>query len=127
MPKSTKSKQDLSIPKISPENQRWFRMGKLNEKRHVDMTEEEKENIALCKGTKHSHPCKNPMFRCTVCGNYGCSQVEADKCTDQAFKNDKCLQCGSVGDRVPLMKNEVDEYIAKWNEEVPEVKEQEEK
>lgn len=118
-----KTKRDINIPKISPENQRWFRMGKLNEKHHIDMTEEEKANIALCTGTKHTHPCKNPMFRCTVCGNYGCSQVEADKCTDQAFKNDKCLQCGAQGDRVPLMKDEVDEYVAKWNEEVPEIKE----
>jgi len=110
---------------VSPEFKHWLRGNKLNQKRHLDMTEEEKANIALCTGTKAGHPCKNPMYRCTECGNYGCAQVEADKCTDQAFKNDKCLQCGAQGNRVPLLKHEVAEYVAKWNEEVPEVKEQE--
>lgn len=110
---------------VSPEFKRWMRGGKLNQKRSIDMTEEEKAKIALCTGTKAGHPCKNPMFRCSECGNYGCSQVEADKCTDQGFKADKCLQCGSMGTRIPLLKDEVEEYIARWNEEVPEVKEQE--
>jgi len=85
----------------------------------MDMSPEEKANIATCTGTKDSHPCKNPIFRCDACGNYGCDQEVLDKCTEQGFKNDKCLHCGSVGTRIPLMKQEMAEYITAWEKEVP--------
>jgi hypothetical protein len=111
------------MPKMTPDNQNqkpsnktifWPRGGRLNQKRHVDMTEEEKANIAGCPGEKAGHPCKNPVFRCPECGNYGCAQEVPDKCTAQGFKNDKCLHCGTVGSRIPVMENEYAKYIAEW-------------
>lgn len=95
------------MPDVFDQTKFWYRGGKLNQKKHIDLTEAEKANIALCKGTKQNHPCKNPVFRCSECGNYGCSQEVADKCDAQAFKNDKCLQCGAVGTRIPVMKDEL--------------------
>ncbi|MEQ8153701.1 MAG: hypothetical protein ABRQ25_02230 [Clostridiaceae bacterium] len=109
------------MPEVFPNNKLWRRGGHLNQKRHIDMTEEEKTNVAKCTGIKASHVCKNPVFRCSECGNYGCDQEVADKCTAQAFKNDKCLQCGSVGTRIPVMKDELDKFIAEWEKEVAEV------
>lgn len=113
------------MPRVFPNNKFWLRGGHMNQKRHIDMTEEEKAHISRCTGKKGgtNHPCKNPMYRCTECGNYGCSQENLDTCSDQGFKNDKCLHCGATGTRIPIMENELAEYIAKWQEEVPEVKE----
>ena len=105
--------------KVFPNYKHWLRGGKLNQKRHVDMTEEELKNIALFKGIKESHPCKNPLFLCTECGNYGCSQEVLDKCTEQGFKGDKCLHCGSVGTRVPIMQDQFDRIMKDWENEVP--------
>lgn len=78
------------------------------------MTEEEKEKVARCTGIKAEHPCKNPVFRCTECGNYGCDQEVIDKCTAQGFKNDKCLNCGAVGTRMPVMEDELAQYVEAW-------------
>lgn len=78
------------------------------------MTDAEKVHIAWCEGIKSDHPCKNPIFRCAACGNYGCAQEVIDKCSAQGFKNDKCLQCGAVGSRIPVMKDQLDDIIAKW-------------
>lgn len=91
-----------------------MRGGQLNQKRHIEMSEDEKIHIAHCPGMKGDHPCKNPIFRCSECGNYGCAQEVADKCTDQGFKNDKCLHCGAMGSRIPIMENEFAIYIAEW-------------
>lgn len=107
------------MPKMNPNNQLWLRDGKTNQKKHIEMTEEEKANIADCSGKKGNHPCKNPVFRCITCGNYGCSQEIVDKCTEQGFLNDKCLYCGSLGTRVPVMKEDLARYIAAWEEVVP--------
>jgi len=102
------------MPKVFPNNKYWLRGGRLNQKRHIEMTEEEKANISRCLGIKDNHPCKNPVFRCTECGNYGCAQEVLDKCTAQGFKNDKCLNCGSTDSRVPIMKDEFSKFIAEW-------------
>ncbi|WP_373481438.1 hypothetical protein [Acetobacterium sp.] len=91
----------------------------MNQKRHMDMTAEEKANIATCTGKKDEHPCKNPVFRCLECGNYGCDQEILDKCTEQGFKNGKCLHCGATSTRIPVMKDEMAEFIAQWEKEVP--------
>ena len=107
------------MPKIFANNQHWMRGGNINQKRHIDMTDEEKANIATCSGNKDEHPCKNPIFRCSECGNYGCAQEVLDKCSEQGFKNDKCLHCGAVGTRIPVMKKEFDKYILEWEKEVP--------
>jgi len=96
----------------------WRRGGRLNQKRHVDMTEEEKAKVATCEGIKHEHPCKNPVFRCTNCGNFGCAQEVLDKCSAQAFKNDKCIQCGEMGTRIPVMEKELADFKAAWEKEV---------
>ena len=110
------------MPKILPNNKSWMRSGHMNQKRHFDMTDAEKANVMTCHGNKEDHICKNPVFRCSTCGNYGCDQEFAEKCSEQGFKNDKCLHCGSIGTRLPIMKAEYDKHIAKWEKEVPEVK-----
>ncbi len=78
------------------------------------MTEDEKTDVARCDGIKSEHKCKNPVFRCAACGNYGCAQEVADKCSKQGFKNDKCLQCGTVGSRMPVMEKEYDGVVSNW-------------
>jgi len=107
------------MPKVLPNNKYWLRGGRMNQKRHVDMTDEEKKNIVTCPGIKDEHVCKNPVFRCIECGNYGCAQEVSEKCTEQGFKNDKCLHCGSVGTRIPVMKEDMARYIEEWEKEVP--------
>lgn len=102
------------MPEIPPNNTSWKRGMRLNQKRHFEMTEEEKEKVARCTGIKAEHPCKNPVFRCTECGNYGCDQEVIDKCTAQGFKNDKCLNCGAVGTRMPVMEDELAQYVEAW-------------
>lgn len=103
------------MPKVFPNNQLWHRGGaRLNMKRHFDMTEEEKANVATCTGIKKEHVCKNPIFRCTECGNYGCSQDVVEKCTDQGFKVDICLHCGAADTRIPVMKEELDRFKSEW-------------
>lgn len=72
------------------------------------MPEEEKANVARYSGKKTKHHCKNPVFRCTECGNYGCAQEVSDKCTAQGFKNNMCLNCGVTDSRIPVMKGELD-------------------
>ena len=111
------------MPKVAPNNKHWVRGGSMNQKRHHDMTEAEKANITTCLGIKEEHVCKNPVFRCTECGNYGCDQEFAEKCSEQGFKNDKCLNCGVVGSLLPITKDEFAKYVAEWNkEEVPVIK-----
>lgn|SRR5665647_2027124 len=107
------------MPKVNPNNEFWMRGGHLNSKRHFEMTDKEKANVVSCRGIKHSHPCKNPVFRCEECGNYGCDQEVTEKCTAQGFKNDKCLHCGVTGSRIPIMKEEFEKFVAEWNKEVP--------
>jgi hypothetical protein len=46
---------------ILPNNDLWHRGGKLNQKRHIELTEEEKAKVAECDGIKHEHKCKNPI------------------------------------------------------------------
>ena len=105
------------MPEVYPNNKYWQRGGRLNQKRSVDLSEKERENIAKCEGIKSSHPCKNPVFRCSVCGNYGCAQEVAEKCTEQGFKNDKCLNCGAVDSRIPVMENELARFIEEWEKQ----------
>lgn len=100
----------------------WLQSGPINQKYFTDLTEEEKAKVTRCDGIKSSHPCKNPVFRCSECGNYGCDQELADKCTKQGFKNDKCLNCGMTGTKIPVMKEDLEKFIAEWEKEVPEVK-----
>jgi|SRR5665647_556949 len=102
------------MPEVNPKNTLWHRGGKLNEKHHFELTDAEKEHVATCKGNRASHPCKNPIFRCKECGNYGCVQEVADKCPAQGFKGDKCLNCGKVDSRVPVMEDELAKFIEEW-------------
>src|SRR5450756_1488081 len=110
------------MSRVFPNSKYWLRGGHMNQKRHLDMTEEEKANVVGCTGNKEGHPCKNPVFRCTECGNYGCDQVFSDKCSEQGFKNDKCLHCGTVDSRIPIMNEEFSEFVAQWEKEVPVIK-----
>lgn len=110
------------MPEIFSKNTLWKRGGRLNKKRHVDLTEDEKAHVAKCTGTKNEHICKNPIFRCTHCGNYGCDQEIVDKCSEQGFKNNKCLHCGTVDSLVPVMEDELFGFMAEWDKEVGLVK-----
>lgn len=102
------------MPEVFSNNTMWRRAGQFNQNHHVEMTEEELANVAACDGIKHEHPCKNPIFRCSGCGNYGCGQKIAEKCSEQGFKNDKCLHCGEVGTRIPVMKDELLTIQTEW-------------
>jgi len=112
-----KPEEDEKEP-VSRYSKFWYRGGRLNQKRHVDMTEAVKEHVAKCEGIKNDHPCKNPVFRCSECGNYGCAQEVADKCSEQGFKNEKCLNCGLMGTRIPVMEEELPNYKLQWQKEV---------
>jgi len=109
----------LNMTQVIAVNKSRLRAGKFNMKLHVDMTEEEKAKVAKCKGMKDGHVCKNPIFRCDECGNYGCAQTVPDRCEQQGFKNDKCLHCGAVDSRIPVMEDELAQVIAEWEKEVP--------
>jgi hypothetical protein len=102
------------MPEVFRNNELWHRGGKLNQKHHFDMSEEEKTHVAKCRGIKKDHVCKNPIFRCIECGNYGCDQEVADKCTDQGFKVGICLHCGSTGTRMPVMADELEKFVLEW-------------
>jgi len=110
------------MPRVNPNNKFWMRGGHMNQKRYIDLTDEEKANIYRCKGIKDTHPCKKPTFRCSECGNYGCDQEVVDKCSAQAFKNDKCLHCGVTSSRIPVMEKDLAKYIEQWEQEVPGIK-----
>lgn len=88
----------------------------------IELTETEKAKVVTCTGDKDGHLCKNPVFKCSDCGNYGCDQEFAEKCSAQGFKNDKCLHCGGTGTRQPIFKGELEAVIAQWEQEVPEIK-----
>ena len=107
------------MPGVFDNNKFWERGNRLNQKRHFDLTKVQKANIALCTGSKQNHLCKNPIFRCSECGNFGCDQEVKDKCDAQAFKCDKCLKCGAVGSRVPVMKQEYEQLIAERDKKMP--------
>lgn len=102
------------MPEVFRNNELWHRGGKLNQKRHLEMTEDEKSRVAKCSGTKKDHLCKNPVFRCSECGNYGCDQEVSDKCTSQGFKAGLCLHCGSTDTRIPVMSDELEKFTAEW-------------
>ena len=106
------------MPNMSPITMFGEGGARLNQKHHLEMTEEEKALVARCDGIKHDHVCKNPVFRCTACGNYGCDQEVADKCAAQGFKNGKCLHCGATGTCIPVMKKELAGYKLAWDKEV---------
>ncbi|MCM1567701.1 MAG: hypothetical protein FNP40_02710 [Dehalobacter sp. 4CP] len=99
---------------VPNQNIYWARGGYLNQKRPIQMSEEEKYNVARCSGEKSEHLCKNPIFKCKECANYGCAQEVSNKCTAQGFKNNICLNCGVAGSRIPVMKKELAKFIAEW-------------
>lgn len=110
------------MPRVFPNNKNTLK-SKINARKHeADMTEEEKKNAASCRGMKQTHICKNPVYLCTECGNYGCNQNDIDVCTEQGFKNDKCMNCRVVGKIALIMESEYDEIRAEWEKEVPEIK-----
>ena len=78
------------------------------------MSKEEKAKVARCRGSKSGHPCKDPIFRCLECGNYGCAQEIVAKCPEQGLKNGKCLQCGAIESSIPVMIDELEQVIIEW-------------
>lgn len=111
------------MPRVFPKNKNLMkRKDFVNQKRHVDLSEDDKEKVAKCRGEKHNHECKNPVYVCLECGNYGCDQDVVEVCTEQGLKNDKCLNCGVVGNNVPIMEEDFDDHREEWEREVPETK-----
>ncbi len=105
------------MPEVLGHNERYSRGGRRKDKSHVEMTAQEKEGAATCRGEKDKHLCKNPVFVCKECANYGCSQTTVEKCSEQGFKNDKCLNCGTKNNRVLVMEEEYDEIAANWEKQ----------
>ena len=104
------------MPEIHSASKFWLRGGKMSQKRPIEMAAEAKQQVVKCTGFKKEHPCKNPVFRCKKCGNYGCSQIVPDKCSRQGFKNDICLVCGTRDNRVPVTEQELEQYQNYWQE-----------
>lgn len=106
------------MPEIFKGTKFWLRQGKQSptQNKHMDMSKEARENALHCKGIKQSHPCKNPVYKCSHCGNYGCSQIVLEKCSRQGFKNDTCLSCGTQGHIIPVPEAEMDAYQKFWQE-----------
>jgi len=80
----------------------WLRNGRMNHKRFVEMEEEEIALIPRCTGEISGQPCRNHVFRCTVCGNYGCMHEMAEICSEQGFAKEACLNCGAADTYVPI-------------------------
>ena len=99
---------------VLPNNELWHRGGKQSQKRPVNLTDTQKVNVALCDGSKKGHKCKNPVYVCSQCGNYGCVQEVAEKCSKQGFKNDHCLYCGAADTRIPVMEGQLPGIVAEW-------------
>jgi len=109
---------------VSSSGRKFLRIDKHIHKNAAELTEAELAMVARCTGIKEKHPCKNMMFVCLKCGNYGCDQADIDKCSEQAFKNSKCLHCGSVDTMSHLMADKLEQYKQDWDKDyVPSVNE----
>jgi hypothetical protein len=105
----------IITPEITNKSSLWKRVSANgNHHHHLEMTEEEKAHVARCFGIRKDHPCKNPIYRCSECGNYGCSQIFNDKCSEQAFKDNICVNCKAADTRIPVMEKELAAYKAEW-------------
>lgn len=98
-------------------SRKFLRIDKHVHKATAELTEAELAKIGRCAGLKEKHPCKNMMFVCLKCGNYGCDQNDIEKCTEQAFKNGKCLHCGSVDTMSPIMADKIEQYKQDWDKD----------
>jgi hypothetical protein len=53
--------------------------------------------MANCQGRKRSTAiCNGVVYRCENCTNVGCDQVEAGECSNQGFRSECCLICGTI-------------------------------
>ena len=56
--------------------------------------------MSMCYGVREgssSSKCGYNLFHCKKCKNVGCSYDNTIKCSNQLFRNGRCLRCGSVG------------------------------
>ena len=53
--------------------------------------------MASCQGKRRSTAiCNSVVYRCENCTNVGCDQVEAGECSNQGFRSNSCLMCGTI-------------------------------
>ena len=53
--------------------------------------------MASCPGKRRSTAmCNKVVYRCENCTNVGCDQVEAGECSNQGFRSNSCLMCGTI-------------------------------
>ena len=53
--------------------------------------------MASCQGKRRSTAiCNSVVYRCENCTNVGCDQVEAGECSNQGFRSNSCLICGTI-------------------------------
>ena len=52
-----------------------------------------------CQGkrTQRSGKCGSIVRVCKYCGSVGCEQSKEGACSNQVFRNGKCLKCGKAG------------------------------
>ncbi len=57
--------------------------------------------MAFCTGNKpeRSGNCGGLLHRCKACGNVGCVQATSSACSNKGFTSNKCLKCGSLGQK----------------------------
>lgn len=70
--------------------------------------------MSLCSGTRQGYKllCNGSQYKCTACGQVGCTQNRADYCSGQAFlSTGQCVKCGAQGTR-ELLSNEATQYAS---------------
>lgn len=102
---------------VSSGSRKFLRVDKHIHLNATELSEAELAKVGRCIGVKEKHPCKNIMFVCLKCGNYGCDQLDIDKCSEQAFKNSRCLHCGSLDNMSPIMADELEKYKQEWDKD----------
>jgi hypothetical protein len=53
--------------------------------------------MGSCQGKRRSTAiCNSVVYRCENCTNVGCDQVEDGECSNQGFRSNSCLMCGTI-------------------------------
>ena len=70
--------------------------------------------MASCQGKRRSKSiCNDAVFRCENCTNVGCDEVEAGECSNQGFRSNTCLMCGTLrlGEECLVMTPQLEEAM----------------
>ena len=53
--------------------------------------------MASCPGKRRSTAiCNSVVYRCENCTNVGCNQIDAGECSNQGFRSNARLMCGTI-------------------------------